>query len=295
MTRRKTASGTNGLDEDAGREEDGNASNAGANAGRHDAGKSDAGKTGGNDEGVANVEGLRRQVLERTGIGFADTALLIQALTHSDDARGRGARDYERLEFVGDRVLGLVIAEELFRRYPDEGEGLLARRLNRLVCREACAEVARSLRLHELMITAKTAERRQVQASRKVLADLCEALIAAIYLDQGLEVARNFIISRWEPLFERHRQPPRDAKSALQEWAAARGLPPPRYEEVRRSGPDHAPLFTISVAVHGLGEAQGQGAGKRAAEQAAAASLLEQAQAADARRRGTDDEAQGNA
>ena len=172
-------------------------------------------------------------------------------------------------------MLGLVIAEELFRRYPEEGEGLLARRLNQLVRRETCAEVARRLELDALMRTAKTAERKQVQASQKVLADLCEAVIAAIYLDQGLEAARSFIISMWQPIFERHAEPPRDAKSALQEWAAARGLPPPVYEQISRTGPDHAPEFTMRVAVPGAGEDTGSGPSKRAAEQAAAGRLLQ--------------------
>ncbi len=222
---------------------------------------------------------LAERFAEITNVHFHDPRLLAHALTHSEDAgRGDGARDYERLEFLGDRVLGLVMAEELFNRYPDEGEGLLARRLNQLVRRETCAEVARNLSLHELMRTAKTAERKQVQASLKVLADLCESVIAAIYLDQGLEAARKFIISRWEPLFARHEKAPRDAKSALQEWAAARGLPPPTYREVSRTGPDHAPVFTVSVRVENLGEETGMGASKRAAEQEAAGRLLEQAE-----------------
>jgi ribonuclease-3 len=227
----------------------------------------------------AQQEELAARFARATGVRFADPALLAQALTHSeDDSRTAGGRDYERLEFLGDRVLGLVIAEELFRRYPGEGEGLLARRLNQLVRRETCAEVARRLGLHEMMLTAKTAERAQVQASQKVLADLCESVIAAIYLDQGLEAARSFIISMWRDLFERHAQPPRDAKSALQEWAAARGLPPPTYEEVARTGPDHAPEFTVKVSVPGLGEETGAGPSKRAAEQAAAGRLLERAE-----------------
>ena len=229
---------------------------------------------------------LAEKFTQATGVRFHNPALLAQALTHSDDAGiGRPgaaqARDYERLEFLGDRVLGLVVAEELFRRYPQEGEGLLARRLNQLVRRETCAEVARRLGLHEMMITAKTAERRQVQASQKVLADLCESVIAAIYLDQGLEAARNFIISHWQELFARHADAPRDAKSALQEWAAARRLPPPAYREVTRSGPDHAPLFTVAVAVEGLGEARGQGPSKRTAEQDAAGNLLRKAENSD--------------
>jgi len=212
-------------------------------------------------------------------VRFRDPALLARALTHSGAAGS--TRDYQRLEFLGDRVLGLVIAEELLRRYPDENEGLLARRLNQLVRRETCAEVARGLRLHELMRTARTAERGQVQASHKVLADLCESVIAAIYLDQGLEVARSFIMSLWEPLFARHAEPATDAKSALQEWAAARGLPVPVYRELKRTGPDHAPVFEVEARVEGLGAASGSGPSKRTAEQEAAARLLKRAKAAE--------------
>jgi ribonuclease-3 len=218
---------------------------------------------------------LAERFAQRTGIHFRNPALLAQALTHS---RESGASlDYQRLEFLGDRVLGLVIAEELLRRYPEENGGRLARRLNQLVRRETCAEVARNLRLHELMRTARTAERGQVQASQKVLADLCESVIAAIYLDQGLEVARSYIMSLWEPLFARYAEPATDAKSALQEWAAARGLPVPTYREVGRSGPDHAPRFEVEVSIEGLGAATGTGPGKRVAEQEAAAKLLQKA------------------
>ncbi len=224
---------------------------------------------------------LAARFADIAGVRFGDPTLLAQALTHSDDAGA--APDYQRLEFLGDRVLGLIVSEELLRRYPDEDEGRLARRLNQLVRRETCAEVARSLRLHELMRTARTAGRRQVQASQKVLADLCESVIGAIYLDQGLEAARSFIMSLWEPLFARFASPPRDAKSALQEWAAARGLPVPAYRQIGRAGPDHAPVFDVEVEIAGVGRARASGPSKRLAEQAAAAMLLRRARRGDTR------------
>ncbi len=203
---------------------------------------------------------------------FRDPRLLEQALTHSGAADAGG--DYQRLEFLGDRVLGLIVAEALFRRYPDSGEGALARRLNCLVRGETCAEVARALGLDALMRTGENTPRGQAQASQNVLADLCEAVIAAVYLDGGLQAARRFVLPLWEPFFARCGDAPRDPKSALQEWAAARGLPAPRYAEVSRSGPDHAPHFVMEARIEGLGAARGEGGAKRRAEQAAAAALL---------------------
>ncbi len=213
---------------------------------------------------------------DRTGYRFRRPDLLEQALTHSADKMSKGfVRGYERLEFLGDRVLGLVIAEELYNRFPESDEGRLARQFNHLVRKEACAEIARDLGLGRLMRTGETTQRQQAEASQNVLGDLCEAVIAAIYLDSGLEAARKFIISLWEPLFARYRDAPRDPKSALQEWAAARSLPAPSYREVSRSGPDHDPCFVMEASIEGLGAAQGKGGSKRKAEQAAARALME--------------------
>lgn len=219
---------------------------------------------------------LAETFARRSGYRFRNPALLEQALTHSADRLGSGfVRGYERLEFLGDRVLGLVIAEELFRRYPESDEGRLARQFNHLVRKEACAEIARRLDLGRLMRTGETTQRRQAETSQNVLGDLCEAVIAAIYLDAGLEAARKFIISLWEPLFARYRDAPRDPKSALQEWAAARSLPAPSYREISRSGPDHDPRFVMEASIEGLGAAKGEGGSKRKAEQAAARALME--------------------
>ncbi len=203
----------------------------------------------------------------RSGYEFADGGLLEQALTHS------GAEN-QRLEFLGDRVLGLVIADALLERYPERDEGALARQLNSLVRKETCADVARGLGLDNLMLTGQTTRRSQAQASINVLGDLCEAVIAAIFLDGGLEAAKKFIISHWQPLFERFSEARRDAKSLLQEKAVASGFAPPAYVEISRSGPDHAPRFVIEARVEGLGEARGEGASKRKAQQAAAGALL---------------------
>ncbi len=212
---------------------------------------------------------------ERAGYRFSDPSLLLEALTHAVEEKPGGfARGYERLEFLGDRVLGLVIAEELYRRHPDSPEGALARQYNHLVRKETCADIARRLGLGKMMRTGETTLRRQAEGSVNVLGDLCESVIAAIYLDGGLEAARKFIISFWEPLFARYRDAPRDPKSALQEWAAQRGYPPPSYREVSRSGPDHDPQFVMEAEIEGLGTARGEGGSKRKAEQAAAGALL---------------------
>ena len=222
---------------------------------------------------AGNAQGLAEKFRKASGYAFSDPALLEQALTHSGAAEG-GGRDYERLEFLGDRVLGLVIAAALFARYPDNEEGQLARQLNCLVRKETCAEAARKLGLDGLMRTGETARRDQAQASQKVLGDLCESVIAAVYLDGGLEKAREFIISLWEPFFTRCEDARRDPKSALQEWAAAHGYAPPEYVEISRSGPDHAPRFAVEARIVGLGAARGEGGSKRGAQQAAASALL---------------------
>lgn len=208
-------------------------------------------------ENFDDPERVAEAFAERAGYRFSDPSLLLEALTHAVEEKPGGfARGYERLEFLGDRVLGLVIAEELYRRHPDSPEGALARQYNHLVR------------------TGETTLRRQAEGSVNVLGDLCESVIAAIYLDGGLEAARKFIISFWEPLFARYRDAPRDPKSALQEWAAQRGYPPPSYREVSRSGPDHDPQFVMEAEIEGLGTARGEGGSKRKAEQAAAGALL---------------------
>lgn len=211
------------------------------------------------------------------GYSFADQALLERALTHpSFDGEGEPGRTkaFDRLEFLGDRVLGLVMAELLFRQYPESDEGGLAVRFNLMVRKETCARVAAAIPLGGYLRMSAGEASAGGRRKKAVLGNACEALIAAIYLDGGLEPARAFIEARWRPHLETVRDAPKDAKTALQEWAQSRGLATPAYRVVEREGPDHAPTFTISVGVEGMETAQGEGLSKRAAEQAAATQML---------------------
>ncbi len=194
------------------------------------------------------------------------------AMTH----RGvHGERNNQRLEFLGDRVLGLVIAEMLYDAFPDAREGDLAKRLAALVCGEALAGVAQRIGLGEEMILSDSELGTGGRGNISNLEDACEALIGALYLDAGLEVAREFIVTHWTPLMASVHVPPKDAKTALQEWAQAQGLPLPEYCEVERSGPAHAPAFTIRVQVEGYPPGVATAASKRAAEQMAAKAVLQ--------------------
>ena len=216
------------------------------------------------------------QLQDRLGHPFGRPALLERALTHPSVSADRDHHggDYERLEFLGDRVLGLVVAEKLFHRFPDEAEGLLARRLAKLVAKESLASVAEDLGLGGFMRLAMGEEEQQGRSNPGLLSDVCEAVIAALYLDGGLPAAKQLIDRFWTDRIEEDREAPSDPKTALQEWAQARGLPLPRYAEISRDGPPHDPLFTIAVDVQGLPRRSGQGRSKRAAEQDAAAQLL---------------------
>ena len=220
---------------------------------------------------------------ERIGHAFVQRRLLVEALTHSsapgsEHRRGRrseaAGRDYERLEFLGDRVLGLIVAELLWHRFPDEPEGLLTRRHTHLVRRETLARVAETIGLGRHLVLSRAEAAAGGSANPAILADACEAVIAAIYLDGGLDAAAMFVRRFWEPLIAAMDGPPRDPKTALQEWAQARGLGLPRYELVTTSGPDHAPLFTMTASVAG-DAATASAAAKRAAEAGAAAALLD--------------------
>lgn len=220
------------------------------------------------------------------GYGFARRELLTEALTHPSalaPERGRGGqtrsplnRGYERLEFLGDRVLGLIIAELLWRRFETEPEGHLTRRLTHLVRREALARVADAIGLGSHLILSRAEAAAGVAAKNPgILADVCEALIAAIYLDGGYEAASAFVRRFWYPLIEEMASAPRDPKTALQEWAQARGLALPAYRLVGTSGPDHARRFTVAVSVAGGSSAVATASSKRTAEAGAAALLLE--------------------
>lgn len=209
------------------------------------------------------------------GHDFARPELLEHALTHSS-ARGRGRKkfDYERLEFLGDRVLGLVIAELLIEHFPEAREGDLATRFNRLVRKETCAEVAENIKLGDFLVMSASEADSGGRGKQTILGDACEAVLGAVFLDGGFDAARKIIRALWAGFSDDESVPLRDAKSALQEWAQGRGLALPEYIEIDRQGPDHSPRFTTRVEVNGVAPARGQGESKRAAEQSAAAALL---------------------
>lgn len=219
-----------------------------------------------------NGDGLD-ELQRRLGHRFAHPDLLRRAVTHAS-AEPRSWNAYERLEFLGDRVLGLVVAEQLLDRFPHAREGEIARRHARLVRGETLAEVARGLELGRFLIVSRGEQEAGTRRSDSVLSDAMEAAIAALYLDGGLEVARRFVLSRWNPIMERDPGAPRDAKTALQEWTQARRLGLPLYETIERSGPAHAPEFVVRVTIGGHAPRVAAGRAKRAAEQAAAALLL---------------------
>jgi len=218
---------------------------------------------------TANVAAFVR---DKLGHDPADVSLFELALTHSSVT----AQSYERLEFLGDRVLGLVIATALYRRYPQEPEGNLSKRYNGLVDRATCAENGREIGVPALIRLGRQAREDRATESDNVVGDVVEALIGALYLDGGMEAAERFILKLWGPDVETQRRAPQHPKSALQELAAARDLKPPLYEVVSRTGAHHTPQFTIRVSVPKLGEATADGASKQEAETAAAAALLSQ-------------------
>ena len=206
------------------------------------------------------------------GYRFSDRALLSRALTHSSR---EGEQSNERLEFLGDRVLNLVIAEALFRRFEREEEGGLASRLNALVRKETCAEVAKAVGIGPVLRLSPGEKETGGREKPAILGDACEALIAAVLLDADFDIARAMVLRLWADYLDGVAQPPRDPKNALQEWTQGRGLGVPDYEVVGREGPDHAPVFTVAVRVRGYPEARASGSSRRAGEQAAAQRMLE--------------------
>lgn len=203
-----------------------------------------------------------------------DLTLFTQALTHGST----GAADYQRLEFLGDRVLGMVMAEWLFALFPDEPEGSLSRRLNALVSGETCAEIARAIGAQPHLLLGKQARDDGAIESDNVLGDVVEGLIGALLLDggeRGIDESRALIRRLWGDRVKTQSTAPRHPKSALQEWAAANRRKPPEYVLADRSGPHHAPRFTVTVSIRGAGEASAQGGSKQEAETAAARALLE--------------------
>lgn len=211
----------------------------------------------------------------RLGYAFEDRTLLKKALTHASVRQASAKRrDNERLEFLGDRVLGLAVAELLSELYPAANEGQLARLYNRLVRGGTCAEVARSLDLGPSLVLSESEASSGGRDKETILADACEALLGAVFLEAGYDKAREIVRTHWGARLDGSPSEAADAKSALQEWAQGQGLDLPQYEEVAREGPDHAPRFTAEVRIKGKKPARGEGASKRAAEQAAATTLL---------------------
>ena len=219
-----------------------------------------------------------RELELRLGHQFQDQGLLREALTHGSATalKRRRRRTNERLEFLGDRVVGLAVAELLIRRYPDEPEGALSSRLSGLVSERALAEAARELDLGAWLEVARSEEEAGGRERPAILADALEAVLGAVYLDGGWQAAAAVVRRCLEPRLETMVLPPRNSKSRLQEWTQARSLGLPRYELVQTAGPDHAPEFEVAVAVAGLPPAHATASSKRAAEQAAAAALLAQ-------------------
>jgi ribonuclease-3 len=209
-------------------------------------------------------------VAERLQHKAKDIALFEAALTH---ASSRG-ENYERLEFLGDRVLGLVMARWLYERFPGEPEGNLSRRFNTLVDRVTCSDVGRDIGLPALIRLGKQARDDGANFSDNVVGDVVEALVGAVFLEAGFDAAEKLIRRLWEPLIDEQRGVPKHPKSALQELAASRDLPNPFYEVVSRTGAHHAPKFTVRVSINSLGDAEAEGQSKQDAETEAAKALL---------------------
>lgn len=211
----------------------------------------------------------------RIGYEFKDPELLIRALTHGSFSSATRP-DNQRLEFLGDRVLGLVMSEKLLRDDPNAPEGTLAPRYNALVRKETCADVARQVDVGAVLKLGRSEMKTGGRRKLALLGDAMEAVIAAVYLDAGLEPARNMIVTLWGDRIDKVEDDARDPKTSLQEWAQARKMPPPKYIETNREGPDHAPMFTIKAELSNGRSATAEANSKRAAEQAAARTLLKQ-------------------
>ena len=212
---------------------------------------------------------------ERIGYTFKDRTLADRAMTHASAVQELPSRfSYERLEFLGDRVLGLVIAELLFQKFEGEPEGGLAPRLNALVNRDACAEIARKMELQTCLKLDANEERAGGREKNSILSDICEAVLGAVYLDGGMKPAQAIIERYWAPLIKGVGKRPKDPKSALQEWAQAEGFATPTYEIIGQVGPDHAPEFAAHVHVGTFSPVEGRGHSKQEAQRAAAKAML---------------------
>lgn len=220
------------------------------------------------------VGGDLRAFMSRLGHDFAHPELLVRALTHGSVASPTRP-DNQRLEFLGDRVLGLTIAEALFRADKAASEGQLAPRYNALVRGETCADIAREIGLGDVLKLGRSEMMSGGRRKEALLADAIEAVLAAVYLDAGFDTAQNVVLRLWASRLANVEDDARDAKTALQEWAQAKGMTPPRYDVTGRDGPDHAPEFEITVQLDDGRHATARGKGtKRSIEQAAAAAML---------------------
>ncbi len=223
------------------------------------------------------MTGARDPLQKSLNYVFRDETLLKTALTHaSAAATDVNLVDYERMEFLGDRVLGLIVAERLYALYPQETEGDLSKRHTALVRAETLARAARRLNLGDVMVLSESEKAAGGTHNENILSDMMEAIIGAVFLDGGMDAARNMFNPLLDDDILQMANPPRDAKTALQEWAQGRGMPLPEYVVVSRTGPDHAPDFTVSVTLTNGKKATAKGASKRAAEKQAAQTLLDQ-------------------
>jgi ribonuclease-3 len=214
---------------------------------------------------------------ERIGHKFADASLLVTAMTHVSalkPSRKRG-ESYQRLEFLGDHVLGLIVSDMLYRSFPNADEGEMSKRLADLVRKESCADVAKSLGLADDIKLGAVGAGAGARLRKSVLGDICEAVIGAVFVDGGYAAAKEFVERNWTERMKKPRQPLRDPKTVLQEWAQGKGLPTPVYREVERTGPHHDPQFRVAVDLPGLAPAEGIGGSKRAAEKVAASVMIE--------------------
>lgn len=218
------------------------------------------------DDTVAALAGILGHALDAP-------ALYVQALTHGSTG---SKTDYQRLEFLGDRVLGLTIAAALYARYPDAPEGELSSRFNALVSGEACAQVARALDLPALVELGPQAVGDGGRHSDNIAADVMESVIGALFLDAGIDAARAFVLLHWDAMIAGQQAAPKHPKAALQEWAAGSRHKPPVYTLIAREGPDHAASFTVEVAVKGVGEARASGSSKQDAETRAAKAFMKE-------------------
>jgi ribonuclease-3 len=222
-------------------------------------------------------KGATAAVEARIGHSFADPNLLLQAITHVSALKSKRNRadSYQRLEFLGDHVLGLVVSDMLYHAFPSADEGELSKRLAELVRKESCADVAKSLGLLDDIKLGAIGPNADARLRKSVLGDICEAVIGAVFLDGGHAAAAEFVRRNWTERMHKPRRPLRDPKTVLQEWAQGKGLPTPVYREVERTGPHHDPQFRVAVDLPGLAPAEGVGGSKRAAEKVAASVMIE--------------------